>query len=156
MCESKTLDDVYELSVTHYIDAPPDKVWRVLTERLQDWWCPKPWRTVVNAIDWRAGGVFDTKMIGPEGQEFDNAGVFLEVTPGKRFVFTDAFDGQWNPKPAFMIGLFEIAPEGVGTRYTASARHWKQEEMEKHKEMGFTDGWMAVACQVAELAEAAD
>jgi uncharacterized protein YndB with AHSA1/START domain len=156
MCESNISETVYELSVTHYIDAPPEKVWLTLTERLPEWWCPKPWRTEVNALEWRAGGAFDTTMFGPEGEQIPCRGVMLEVTPGRRFVFTDAFDSQWNPQTAFMVGLFEISAEGAGTRYTARARHWSQEDLEKHKQMGFTDGWMAVAGQLAELAEAAD
>ncbi|MCP8688304.1 SRPBCC domain-containing protein [Marinobacterium sedimentorum] len=80
-------------------------------------------------------------------------GVFLEVTPGRRFVFTDAFDSHWNPQHAFMVGTFQIEAEGEGTRYRASARHWSQEDLEKHEAMGFTEGWTAVAAQLAALTE---
>jgi len=37
---SKT--DGYELSITRLIDVPPATVWRVWTERLEEWWAPKP------------------------------------------------------------------------------------------------------------------
>ncbi|EEF25246.1 conserved hypothetical protein [Ricinus communis] len=52
-----------------------------------------------------------------------------------------------------MIGIFEIAPEGNGTRYTASARHWTTDKLEEHRKMGFEEGWSAVAEQLKALAE---
>jgi uncharacterized protein YndB with AHSA1/START domain len=155
MCGSNISAAVHELSISRYIDAPPETVWQVITEQLPQWWCPAPWRTEVNAIEWRPGGAFDTTMFGPDGEQIPCRGVFLEVTPGRRFVTTDAFDSQWNPQQAFMVGLFQIEAEGEGTRYRASARHWSQEDLQKHEAMGFTEGWTAVAAQLAALAEAA-
>lgn len=31
-----------ELSLTRHIEAPPDKVWDVLVNRQEEWFCPKP------------------------------------------------------------------------------------------------------------------
>ena len=36
-------------------------------------------------------------MAGPDGNEFPNPGVFLEVIPGKKIVFTDAYTQAWEP-----------------------------------------------------------
>ncbi len=44
-----------------------------------------------------------------------------------------------------MIGLMELEPEGQGMRYRVSARHWRLGAMEKHLQMGFEEGWEAVA-----------
>ena len=33
----------HELSITRFIDAPPETVYRVYTERTEEWWAPKPW-----------------------------------------------------------------------------------------------------------------
>ncbi|MBY4678579.1 SRPBCC domain-containing protein [Marinobacterium arenosum] len=147
-------DATYELSVSRYIAAAPEKVWQIMTERLPEWWCPTPWKTEVEALEWRAGGRFNTIMRGPqENEEVSLQGVILEFTSGKRFVFTDAFNNQWTPQGPFMIGLFEIEAEGDGTRYRASARHWSEEAMEQHRGMGFEEGWSTVAQQLATLAE---
>lgn len=145
-----------ELSITRFIDARPATVWRIMTEQLPQWWCPKPWRTQVDAVEWRAGGAFNTTMHGPDGEVIPNTGVFLEVTPGKRLVFTDALDAHWQPREAFMVGIMEISSDNDGTRYTASARHWTDEALKQHEVMGFTEGWQAVADQLAALAEAAE
>lgn len=143
-----------ELSISKYIDAPPSVVWQVITERLPEWWCPVPWRTEVDAIEWRAGGAFNTTMFGPNGEVHANEGIFLDVQPGRGFVCTDAIKQGWHPQKAFMIGIFSIEAESNGTRYTASARHWSAEDMEQHRQMGFVEGWSAVADQLAALAEA--
>ena len=144
----------FELSVNRFINATPETVWQVMTERLSEWWCPRPWRTEVAELNWRAGGRSAMTMCGPDGEKEVIEGVVLEFSPGVRFVFTDAFTADWLPQEAFMIGVFEIAAEGQGTRYTASARHWTAAAMQRHEEMGFSDGWKVVADQLAELAEA--
>ena len=33
-----TAENGWELSVTRFIDAPPAKVWDVMTNRINDWW----------------------------------------------------------------------------------------------------------------------
>jgi len=60
---------------------------------------------------------------------------------------------DWTPQKPFMVGIFEIEPDGEGTLYRATARHWTQEAMEEHRTMGFDQGWGAVADQLATLAE---
>ncbi len=144
----------FKLSVTRHIAAPPAHVWEVITQRLTEWWCPKPWRTEIIALDWVSGGDFHTAMYGPEpGQESSAGGKMLEVILGQRFVFTDAFGAGWSPQKPFMVGIIEILPEGGGTRYTASARHWSEEDMKSHATMGFDDGWGVVADQLKALCE---
>ena len=144
-----------ELSVTCFIDAPPATVWHVMIERMPEWWCPKPWRTEIIEQQWRPGGRAAMVMRGPNGEESPIEGIVLEYTPERRFVFTDAVTSDWTPQGPFMIGIFEIAPEGNGTRYTASARHWTAEAMEQHRTMGFEEGWGVVAQQLKALAETA-
>jgi uncharacterized protein YndB with AHSA1/START domain len=144
----------FPISVTRYIASPPAKVWQVMTERLEEYWCPRPWRTQIIEIDWRAGGRMATIMRGPDGEEHVGDGVLLEVTPGVRMVFTDAFGAGWIPQAAFMVGCLEITAEGDGTRYVATTRHWTQEACDQHKAMGFEGGWTVMADQLAALAEA--
>ncbi|WP_375401864.1 SRPBCC family protein [uncultured Sphingomonas sp.] len=147
------MQDVKELSVERHIAAKPDIVWRVMTERMADWWCPRPWTTEIVEQDWRPGGRAAMVMRGPDGEEFPQEGVFLEVMPGRRFITTDAYAVGWSPREPFMTGVWEIEPEADGTRYRASARHWTAESVEKHRAMGFEQGWSAVADQLKALCE---
>lgn len=145
--------DDLSLSVTIYIEAAPEHVWQVMTERQEEWWCPKPWRVEIVEQDWRAGGRAAMTMHGPNGETMPNEGVFLEVTPGVRYVVTDAFQAGWQPAGPFMVGVWGIAPEGSGTRFTGEARHWTREARDKHQAMGFEQGWGVVAEQLKELCE---
>ncbi|MBC2778590.1 SRPBCC domain-containing protein [Parasphingopyxis marina] len=147
-------DQQFELEISRYIDAPPDLVWEILSERMEEWWCPKPWRVEIVEQDRRAGGRCAMTMYGPDGEVMPNEGIFLEWTEGKRFVTTDAVTADHSPSGPFMIGFWEIGAEGEGTRFTGRARHWTEEAMKQHEEMGFTTGWSAVAAQLAEICEA--
>lgn len=147
------MPDLYELSVTTLIDATPEHCWTVWTERFTEWWCPKPWTTEILAQDLRAGGRSAIVMRGPDGEEAPSEGVFLEVVPASKVVFTDAFEAGWVPHQAFMIGIMTFEEEGGKTRYTASARHWSAEAMASHEAMGFHPGWDRVAAQFKALCE---
>jgi uncharacterized protein YndB with AHSA1/START domain len=151
--ENVMSDDVFELSVERRIAAPVEVVWRTMIERFEDWFCPKPWRAEARTIEWKAGGRSLVVMHGPNGEQMENAGTVLAFEPNRRFVFTDAFKGDWEPAGPFMVGTFALAPEGAGTRYRASARHWTREAMERHRTMGFEQGWGAAADQLKALAE---
>lgn len=143
-----------ELSVTCFIDAAPQSVWDVMTNRQDEWWCPRPWRAEIVAQERRAGGRSSITMYGPDGEVMPNEGIFLAWDEGRRFVTTDALNADFEPQGPFMVGIWEIAAEGSGTRYTATARHWTQEACDSHKEMGFVDGWQACADQLKLLCEA--
>lgn len=148
-------DAPFELAIERHINAPPEIVWKVMTERLPEWWCPKPWRAEVVEQDWRPGGRNAVTMYGSNGEESGGEGIFLEVVPNRRIVFTDAFKAGWIPQEPFMVGFFELTPDGDGTHYRAGARHWSEAAFNQHKDMGFEGGWSTVAAQLAELAEAA-
>jgi len=142
-----------ELSVTRFIAAPPAKVWQVMTERQEEWWCPKPWRAEIDRQDKRPLGACDMTFYGPDGEKEPQNGVYLAYDEGRRFVTTDAVTADFQPAGPFMIGIWEIAPEGDGTRYTARARHWSEDTARQHEEMGFTEGWGVCADQLKALCE---
>jgi len=146
------MSDGYELAIERLIDAPIDAVWRAYTEHLAEWWCPKPWTVEIIEHDWRAGGRSAIIMKGPDGEELPLEGVFLEVSPKQRVVFTDAFRAGWIPQGPFMVGFMEFAPEGDKTRYRAGGRHWSADTYKQHKTMGFEAGWSKVAEQLEEVA----
>ena len=147
--------DTKELSVTRYIDAAPETVWDVMVNRQEEWWCPRPWRAEFDVNERHPGGRNEVRMHGPEGEVHIHNGMYLAFDEGRRFVSTDAVQGDFEPADPFMIGIWEIAPEGGGTRYTATARHWTDEAKQRHEEMGFAEGWGVCADQLQALSEEA-
>ena len=144
---------MHELSDTRFIAVPPEKVWPIMTDRIEEWWCPKPWRAEFAQLERRPGGASTCTMYGPDGEVHPHPGTVLAWDEGKRFAFTDAIVGDLEPAGPFMIGIWTIAPENEGTRYTAVARHWTEADSQRHDEMGFTDGWGACADQLKALCE---
>ncbi len=149
---------VNELSLTRHINAPRTTVWRCWTEAelLKQWYCPKPWRVTEADIDLRPGGRVNTVFEGPEGERHDNNGIYLEIVPLERLIFTDAFTEGFMPKQGtpFMTGFVNLSDApGGGTTMTWGARHWSADDKDRHEAMGFHDGWNAAASQLDELAQ---
>lgn len=143
----------HELRVTRHIAAPPAAVWTAMTDRMAEWWCPAPWRAEPTVQERRPGGRCEMVMHGPDGEVMPQNGIYLAWDEGRRFATTDAIAGDLEPAGPFMIGIWQIEPEGEGTRYTAVARHWSEDAARQHEEMGFTPGWTAAADQLAALCE---
>jgi uncharacterized protein YndB with AHSA1/START domain len=142
-----------ELMLTALIDAPREKLYRAWTdpEVITQWFTPHPWKTTSAVVDVRAGGANTIVMADPDGNEFPNRGIYLEVVPNKKLVFTDAFTSAWEPseKPFFTCVL-TFEDEGGKTRYTARAIHWTAEDCAAHESMGFHDGWAQATRQLVE------
>lgn len=143
----------HDLTITRLIDAPREAVWRAYTDHLAEWWCPRPWSVELLEQDMRPGGRSAMIMRGPDGEESPQDGVYLEIVPLERIVFTDAFSAGWRPQGPFIVGIMDFADEGTGTRYTATARHWSADAKAQHEAMGFVEGWGKVAEQLEEVAK---
>jgi uncharacterized protein YndB with AHSA1/START domain len=143
-----------ELVISRVIDAPRELVFKAWTdpEHLKQWFTPRPWTTPVAELDVRPGGASLIVMRGPDGNEFPNRGVYLEVVENERLVFTDAYTRAWEPseKP-FMTVIVTLEDLGGKTRYTARVLHWTVTDREAHEKMGFHHGWGRCADQLAAL-----
>ncbi len=146
----------HELVIDLILDSPRDKVFRCWTEAslLKQWFAPRPWTTPSAELDVRAGGESKITMRSPDGQDFPNSGLYLDVVKNERIVFTDAFHAGYRPagKPFFVAEIL-LADAGPGkTRYIARAMHWNAEDCDQHANMGFVEGWTKCARQLEEVA----
>jgi len=149
------LDPKTDLSFTRQLAVPRALVWECWTSprHIPHFFIPRPHKVTSCDIDLRVGGRFDTTF-DVEGNVMENRGVYLEVVPEERLVFTDAYTEGWKPAPdPFMTALLLLSdgPDG-GTTYTAIARHRSAETREQHEAMGFFDGWGTVVTQLEEYA----
>ena len=148
-----------ELVLTRLIDAPREALYRCWTEPalLKQWFAPAPLTTPLAELDVRPGGETLIVMRMPDGQEMPNRGVYLEVIPNRKLVFTDAYAAGWAPSAGhpFMTVIVTFEDAGPGqTRYTATVRHFTVEGRRQHEQMGFHAGWGQCADQLAALAKA--
>lgn len=94
------------LVTTRIYDAPREAVYRAWTDpkQLAKWFPPEGFTSPRCEVDPRPGGVFRVDMKGPavppfNGAVYPGAGVFREVVPNERIVFTmePEFEGQKLP-----------------------------------------------------------
>ena len=96
------------LVITRIFDAPRERVWKACTDpgEMKKWWGPKGFTTPVLSADLRIGGAFRYCMRSPEGKDYWGTGVYREIVPGKRLVYTDSFsDEKGNVVPATYYGM---------------------------------------------------
>jgi uncharacterized protein YndB with AHSA1/START domain len=153
----------HDLVLERIFDAPRDLVWRAWTdvEHLKKWWAPRPYQTIEAEIDLRPGGIFYTRMIGPDNFDSPGTGCVLEVVEGERIAWTSALLPGYRPAasiedcggfPFTAIVTLEDAGNGK-TRYTARALHRNAADSETHAKMGFHEGWGTCADQLGEVAK---
>jgi uncharacterized protein YndB with AHSA1/START domain len=88
-----------EVTITRVFDAPRDLVFRMWTqaEQVAQWWGPKGFTNPVCEMDARPGGALRIVMRAPDGTTYPMIGVFQEVVPPERLVFSNiAVDDQGN------------------------------------------------------------
>jgi uncharacterized protein YndB with AHSA1/START domain len=84
-----------ELTYTRIYDAPRELVFEcmITPEHLTHFWGPIGVSTPIEniTVDPRPGGVFETIMVNDaDGAEYPVRGVFVEVTPPEKLVWTEA------------------------------------------------------------------
>lgn len=101
------------LVIIRDFDASPELVWKAWTdpEHIKLWWGPKNFTAPFSRIDLSVGGTYLLCMRSPEGQEYWTTGVYREIIPLKRIVYTDSFsDENGNVVSSSYYGLGEDFP----------------------------------------------
>jgi uncharacterized protein YndB with AHSA1/START domain len=102
-----------DVLITRVLNAPRELVWKAWTDpqHFMQWWGPKDYTCPFCEIDLRVGGKYLNCMRSPEGKEYWSTGVYREIIPMERLVFTDCFaDEQGNVVPASHYGLSSDFP----------------------------------------------
>lgn len=150
------LDPTLDLVLEREIAAPRALIYTCWTtpEHLVHWFVPKPHKVAACHLDVRPGGACNTTF-EVEGNLIENNGVYLEVIPNEKLVFTDTYTEGWKPAPEpFMTAIVTFEDAGPGrTRYRAVARHRSAESAKQHADMGFQDGWGTVVTQLEAYAQ---
>jgi len=89
--EQARLAEKPSLVLTRFYPVEPEKVWRAWTDpqALKRWWGPGGEQPVAVAdLDLRAGGRFHIVFGGAQGTDHEVQGVYKEVVPNRKLVFT--------------------------------------------------------------------
>jgi uncharacterized protein YndB with AHSA1/START domain len=79
------------VALTRVFDAPRALVWRAWTDpkMMAQWFGPRGFTSSVPQLEPRVGGALRIVMHGPDGNDYPMKGVFREVVPPEKLVFTN-------------------------------------------------------------------
>lgn len=99
-----------ELVTERVIAAPRALVFRAWTEpdQVARWWGPNGFTNTIHEMDVRPGGMWRLTMHGPDGRDYPNENVYLQVAPPALLVYYH----QTTPK-FVAVATFEDAPGGT-------------------------------------------
>lgn len=144
-----------DLTLVRTLAAPRQAIWRCWTEPrlLTQWFAPAPAQALSAVMQPRLGGQFAVVMRLADGSEVEARGCVLLVDPERRLVFTDTMRQDFRPaREPFFTADIHLADDGAKTIYTARAMHADPETAQRHKDMGFHDGWDRAATQLEAVA----
>lgn len=124
------------LTLERRLGAPPATVYAAWTEpqRMLRWFGPEQAETLSAELDARAGGRFRVVMRTPDGEEHHVAGVYLEVVPDAKLVFTWAWRSM--PERESLVTVL-LRPDGDGTLLTLThERFFDEDARDRHR-----SGW---------------
>jgi uncharacterized protein YndB with AHSA1/START domain len=99
--------DAPELLITRVFDAPRRLVYQVWTERehMLKWCAPHGFTITHGEAEVRVGGAWRSCMVAPDGVEHWVGGVYREVVPNERLVFTHVWDEADMPPHETLVTL---------------------------------------------------
>lgn len=143
----------HELAMTRVFDAPPELVFRALTEPklVRRWLSGLPgWTMPVCEIDLRVGGAYRYVWRHEEnGSEMAMGGVYREITVPERLVATEVFDDPWYPGEG--LATFTLEVDGGRTTLIQTMRYESKEARDAVLASPMEDGVVASYNRMAEV-----
>ncbi len=108
-----------EFVLTRTFKAPRALVFEAWTDPrlMAKWWGPAVFTNPVCEMDVRVGGKYRIVMRSPAGKDFPLQGVYREVVPNERIVFTD----NWEEHPDEFIAMLPKNPDGSTAKESINA-----------------------------------
>ena len=115
--EDNKLKENLSLSLSRSFNSPPEKVWRAWTDpqALTRWFGPDEGKVSLVETDVRVGGGFHVVFSTLDGEQHDVSGVYREVQPNRKLVFTWAWKS--TPERESLVTL-TFQPSGAGTEFS--------------------------------------
>ena len=137
-----------ELVMTHVFDAPRALVFAAWTENhhLERWQgAPEGFTVTTELSDIRPGGAYRIRMRSPEGEVHRLQGVYREIVPPERIVFTHAWlDADGTPGQETLVTL-TFAERGGKTELTLRQTGFRSEASRD----GHAEGWASTFNRLA-------
>jgi uncharacterized protein YndB with AHSA1/START domain len=141
--EQARLETKPSLKLERHYPVAPEKVWRAWTDpqALTQWFGPGgPAKVSVADLDVRVGGRFRLVFGGPEGKEHEAAGIYREVVPNRKLVFTWTWPNSTPDRVSQITILFQ--PAGGGTDMKFLHEQFFDEAARDGHQRGWSDAFV--------------
>jgi uncharacterized protein YndB with AHSA1/START domain len=124
------------LTLKRRLKASPQRVFQAWTdpEKLKRWMGPEGVVGLRSEIDARVGGRYRLVMRAPNGEEHDVSGVYREVIPNEKLVFTWVWKS--TPERESLVTI-SLKRDGDGTLLTLIHEQFFDEEARDHHQHGW-------------------
>ena len=131
------LEEKPSLTLVRIYPVAPEKVWRAWTdpEALKHWFGPDEGKVSLAETDVRVGGRFRIVLNTLDGEQHDLSGVYREVQPNRKLVFTWAWKS--TPERQSLVTLI-FRPSGSGTEFTVLHEQFFDVAARDRHESGWT------------------
>jgi len=128
-------DTLPSVAIVRRIKASPAKVWAAITQpdQMIQWWGPDAGPTLRADVDVRPGGRFSVVFRLLNGEEHNPTGIYQEVIPERKLVFTWDLPGERESLVTFLL-----KPIDGGTELTLLHEHLPDEAARESHEQGWS------------------
>jgi len=128
-------DALPSVTIVRRIKASPAKVWAAITQpdQMIQWWGPDAGPTLSAVADVRPGGRFSVVFRLLNGHEHNPTGIYQDVIPERKLVFTWDLPGERESLVTFLL-----KPIDGGTELTLLHEHLPDEAERQSHEQGWS------------------
>jgi uncharacterized protein YndB with AHSA1/START domain len=152
-----------EIVTTRILNAPRELVYRAWTDpkHVEKWWGPNGFTSTIQEMDVRPGGVWRLVMHGPDGVDYKNKSIFVEVAAperlvyehvsGPKFLSTVTFEDMGGKTKVTMRMVFDTAEDLKRTIKEFGAVEGAKQTMSRLEKYSHSMMWIARTGEDAEL-----
>ena len=141
MSITTTIVEGKTLTVKRTLNAPRELVWEVWTkpEHIIHWWGPVGFTTTSRKMDLQPGGTWQFMMHGPDGRDYPNKIIFMEVAKPERLTYRHAGGDDTEPVSFHVTVTFDA--DGSKTNLTMHSVFESAEALDRvNREYGAIQG----------------
>ena len=129
----------HTITIERTFNAPLALVWEAWTqpEHIASWWAPNGMKLDIVEHNFSVGGKWKFSMPMPDGNEFISEGVYTEIIPQEKIVFTADF----KPMTENVEIHVHFKAAGDKTHFTFHVIHETEEYCRQQEKMGIYNGW---------------
>lgn len=127
------------ITIERTFNAPLALVWEAWTqpEHIASWWAPNGMKLDIITHEFTVGGKWKFSMPMPDGNEFISEGIYKEIIPKEKIVFTADFKPMTENVEIHAL----FSADGDKTNFTFHVIHETEAYCRQQEKMGIYNGW---------------